>query len=62
MKDEFIESVVLSPRDVQLDVPLMRRLLEKWGYFDERTETTPGAPHAAPSSATVPPREASGAR
>ena len=62
MKDEFIESVVLSPRDVQLDVPLMRRLLEKWGYFDERGESPTGPSRAVPSSATVPPREARGAR
>jgi hypothetical protein len=30
MKYEFVESVVLSPREPRLDVPLMRRLHERW--------------------------------
>ena len=61
MKDEFVESVVLSPRDVQIDVPLVRRLLEKWGYFDAQ-RAQGESPPASPSSAAAPAREGGGAR
>lgn len=61
MKDEFVESVVLSPRDVQIDVPLVRRLLAKWGYFDAQRAQGESSP-AAPASAAAPAHEGGGGR
>jgi hypothetical protein len=40
MKHQFVEPVVLSPRDVKLDVPFMRELLVSWGFLIDQTITS----------------------
>jgi len=54
MKFEFVESVVLSPREARLDVPLMRRLHERWSReararSDAAAEESPAARDPRPA-------------
>lgn len=60
MKDEFVESVMVSPRDVQLDVPFMKRLLERWGH--RRDPSPPREPSPANPAPAHGPWEPAGAR
>jgi len=53
----FVEAVVLSPREVRLDVALMRRLLSKWASEmsgeSERASPTHRSPDEAPEPAPM---------
>lgn len=54
MKTPFVEPVVLSPREVRLDVALMRRLHERWSREAREGAAPPpdDAPAAAPHRAS----------
>jgi len=57
MKYQFVEPVVLSPREVRLDVALMRRLHARWSREAHADDAPPpaAAPAAdAPRAARVP--------
>lgn len=53
----FVEAVVLSPREVRLDVALMRRLLSKWASEmsdeSERESPTHRSPQEEPEPAPM---------
>ncbi|MFO0603877.1 MAG: hypothetical protein U0324_11925 [Polyangiales bacterium] len=48
MKYQFVEPVVLSPREVRLDVALMRRLHARWSRQAHADDVPP--PAAAPAA------------
>ena len=54
MKYQFVEPVVLSPREVRLDVALMRRLHARWSRQAHADAAPPpdDAPAAAPQRAS----------
>ena len=53
MSYKFVESVVLSPRDVKLDGTFMRELLNRWER-PVRDPASPAASAASPPSAVSP--------